>query len=318
MVKKYSKVLALLVAVVAAVGMLFLSLRSQSEPERLYGMADAKEVNVNPKVAGRIVKICVSEGEEVKAGQVLAYLDRDTQRIELGGAQAAVLAQLAQLEQTNLTAANARSVLAASVDKAESDYATASADDARYQKLLAAGAISEQTYEGYHSKLVAAESALKTARANLLQNSANDKLLAARAQEIEQLKAKLASVELAEDEAVIRAPFDGIVTKKYLEEGALVSSAVPLFAIQNPTDNWVNFKVKETEIDKYAVGDAVALTGRNENIHLTGEVVAISRRPDYATVKATSERGDKDIVAFNVKVQVNSTQVYPGMRFYIE
>lgn len=318
MVKKYSKVLALLVAVVAAVGMLVCSLRAQSEPEHLYGMADAKEVNVNPKVAGRIVKICVSEGEEVKAGQVLAYLDRDTQSIEHDGAQSAVLAQLAQLEQTNLTAANARSVLAASVDKAESDYATASSDDVRYQKLLAAGAISEQTYEGYHSKLVAAESALRTARANLLQNSANDKLIAARAQEIEQLKAKLASVELAEDETVIRAPFDGIVTKKYLEEGALVSSAVPLFAIQNPMDNWVNFKVKETDIDKYAVGDMLALTGRNENIHLTGEVVAISRRPDYATVKATSERGDKDIVAFNVKVQVNSAQVYPGMRFYIE
>ena len=51
-------------------------------------------------------------------------------------------------------------------------------------------------------------------------------------------------------ETVITAPFDGIVTTKYVDAGAMVSTGMPIVGLQDPSKNWVNFKVKEPDLDK--------------------------------------------------------------------
>lgn len=47
----------------------------------------------------------------------------------------------------------------------------------------------------------------------------------------------------------IIVPFDGIITTKYANEGAMMSTGMPIVAVQDPKDNWENLKVKETELD---------------------------------------------------------------------
>lgn len=316
--KKYMKLAVLLLAVVTVITVLGFTMQEKDETTELWGMADAKEVNVNSKVSGRVVKICVKEGEQVEAGQILAYIDRDNQDIARVEAQAAIAAQLAQLEQANIMAQNSRSVLDADLAKAKSDYDTAASNEARYRSLLASGAVSAQVYESYHNQLRTAQSALASAEANLLQNDVNEQSVNMHNEQLKELRAKLATVELSKDETVIRAPSDGIITKSYLEEGELVSPTVPLFSLQDPYDNWVDFKVKETELSKYALDQEVMVRGRDGETELVGHIVNISHKPEYATIKATSERGEKDITAFNVKVQLDSDCVRPGMRFRLE
>lgn len=41
-----------------------------------WGRADATEMDVTSKIAGRVVKIYVKEGDAVKKGQVLAQIDQ--------------------------------------------------------------------------------------------------------------------------------------------------------------------------------------------------------------------------------------------------
>ena len=111
-------------------------------------------------------------------------------------------------------------------------------------------------------------------------------------------------------------PFDGIITTKYANEGAMMSTGMPIVAVQDPKDNWVNLKVKETELGEYKVGEKVTLQGRNKDLKIQGTIVDISKKPNFATFRATSERGDaSDIIAFNVKIQTDSDKVRPGMRF---
>lgn len=299
--------------------LIFITMQKQTQAkEENWGMADAKEVNINPKVSGRIIKICVEEGSAVKQGDILAYLDKDSQNIERTQTQAALAAQIAQLEQTNITAQNNQQVLNANLQKAEADLVTAQNDEQRYSRLLKKNAVSQQLYENYANKLQAAQSAYDSAKANMLQNDVNKSLLVMRQKQINEIQGKLASVKLSENEAVIRAPFSGIITKKYLEEGALVSPTIPIFSLQDSNDNWVNFKIKETDLEKYKIGQAIKLRGRNNSLILKGKIVAVSRKPDYATIKATNERGEKDIVSFNLKVQVNDERLWPGMRFCLE
>ena len=130
-----------------------------------------------------------------------------------------------------------------------------------------------------------------------------------------QAKAAVAEVEVALDETEIRAPFSGIITNKYVEQGAMISTGTPIVAIQDPLDNWVNIKVKETELSNYQLQQTLDLEGRDANLKLSGTVIDISKKPEFATYRATSERGDNDIITFNVKIQINSEKIRPGMRF---
>lgn len=133
---------------------------------------------------------------------------------------------------------------------------------------------------------------------------------------LEQAEATLQNIEVSLDETEIRAPFDGVITEKYIEEGSMISNGTPLVAVQDPTDNWVDIKVPETELSKYAVGQQVKLIGRDGKTEVTGTITDISKKAEFATQRATSERGDEtDIVSFNVKVQVDSEVLRPGMRF---
>ena len=133
---------------------------------------------------------------------------------------------------------------------------------------------------------------------------------------VEQAEATLQNIEVSLDETEIRAPFDGVITQKYIEEGSMISNGTPLVAVQDPQDNWVDIKVPETELSKYAVGQQVKLIGRDGKTEVTGTITDISKKAEFATQRATSERGDEtDIVSFNVKVQVDSDVLRPGMRF---
>lgn len=163
----------------------------------------------------------------------------------------------------------------------------------------------------------AAGAAVAAAQVSLDRKAANGEIERAQRQQLEALRGKLDAVALSERETEIRAPFDGVITKKYVEEGALVSPSVPLFSIQDSRDNWVDFKVKETELSQFHVGDPVVLVGRNRDVTISGQIESISRKADYATVKATNERGDADIITFNVKVRTNSPDVWPGMRWQL-
>ena len=247
----------------------------------LWGQADATEVDVNTKVPGRLVELYVREGQQVRRGDRLAQIDAR--------------------EQDALTAASKAKVEAAKASalQAKANLEQAERDARRYEQLFAQGAVSSTSFENYRSNrdVLAAvyEQSLSTVQAN---------------------EEALRQASLNLSETVIIAPFDGVITTKYADCGAMISTGMPIVAVQDPKDNWVNFKVKETDLGKYHLGENVELTGRNDGLRLQGRIVDISKKPNFATYRATSERGDDDdIITFNVKVQVNDVRVRPGMRF---
>lgn len=294
-----------------------------------WGMADAKEININSKVAGRVLELYVAEGDYVEKGQLIAKIDTDTQKTHKQQALAALAGQYAQLNQVIIASQSAERTLDANVQvalaqksQAQTTVDLAAKEEERYRQLLNEDAVSRETYDIYRAKLEEAEAALRVAQAGvdsaeaaLLKNEENKSLEDAARQQAEVLRGALDEVGISLAEAEIRAPYSGIITKKYVEEGALISGAVPLYSLQDKGDNWVDFKVKETELADYSVGDAVTLTSRNDDLKIKGHIESIRRKADFATQKATSERGEADIIAFNVKVRTDDERIWPGMRF---
>ncbi|MCR5758230.1 MAG: HlyD family efflux transporter periplasmic adaptor subunit [Selenomonas sp.] len=324
------KLMVFALVILTGLGIFFWqSNKAKADTPGNWGMSDAKESNVNSKIAGRVVELCVQEGDYVEKGQVLARIDTDSLEPQQRQSQAALAAQYAQLRQVMISSAGTAGQLEAALQAAEAKKVQADSarklaakDASRYQQLLTANAVSAQTYDTYKTQLEqadalcrAAESEVESARAALLNNQANQAAQEAAQKQADALQGQLDSVEVNLGETEIRAPYAGIITQKYVEEGDLISTSVPLYAIQDPRDNWVDFKIKETELNKFHVGDSVALLGRDNKTRITGTVESIRRKADFAVQKATSERGDTDVMAFNVKVRLNDDTVWPGMRF---
>lgn len=307
--------------------------KTANADQTTWGRADAKEIDVNSKIAGRVVELLVKEGDTVKEGQVIARIDKRSLEAQKAEAEASIRALRAQQAQaavtTNMqsgTTASAVSEAQAATDQARADLALAQADHDRYAELLSEGAVSQQTFEQFDTKYKTAQAAYEQAQASVrlaqagtLQTDASRANEEALAMKIEQAEATLQNIEVSLDETEIRAPFDGVITQKYIEEGSIISNGTPLVAVQDPEDNWIDIKVPETKLSKYHVSQEVTLIGRDNQTKVTGTITDISKKAEFATQRATSERGDEtDIVSFNVKVQVNSDVLRPGMRFRLE
>ncbi|MDA3978807.1 efflux RND transporter periplasmic adaptor subunit [Gallibacterium sp. AGMB14963] len=90
---------------------------------RLYGNVDIREVNLGFKVAGRVEKLLVDEGDQVKAGDLLATLDQTSFQDELALAKAkldaaeAVLVKAEKLYQRSQGLAEKKAISEASYDE---------------------------------------------------------------------------------------------------------------------------------------------------------------------------------------------------------
>lgn len=298
-------------------------------PREVWGRTEAKEVDINSKIPGRVVELLVREGDRVQKGQVLAHIDNRDIVAQANQARANIKALDAQTAQattvTELQDQTARAAVhtaQAQLEKAKSDLALAENDYNRFGELVVTGAISKQLFDTYRAKYQVAQAAynqaqagVATAQAGLLQTNVNTANEEAMHSKVAQAKATLQQVEVSLDETEIRAPFDGIITAKYVEAGAMISTGVPIVSIQDPVDNWINLKVEETNLSNYQLGQSVNMLGRDSKLKIVGTIVDISKKPEFATYRATSERGEQDIITFNVKIQVNSEKIRPGMRF---
>ena len=97
------------------------------------------DVTITPQVSGQLTKICVTEGDQVKKGQVLFIIDQRDAQLELESAQANLQAALAQeasakIEyESNKNLYDKKIVSKYTLDTAENSYNQAKASVAQYR-----------------------------------------------------------------------------------------------------------------------------------------------------------------------------------------
>lgn len=327
--QKYRCLQGIVALVIILIGIVLDGCSFKQSQTEVWGRTEAKEVDINSKIAGRVVELLVKEGDVVKKGQVLARIDNRSIIAEVNQAKAGEQSLIAQLNQAATTTKQqdqtvqaALAVAQANLVKAQADLELAKSDFARFSKLVDSGAVSQQTFESYKFKYQVAmasceeaKASVDSAEANLLQMESNRENETVLRSKIAQSAAQLEQTQVSLDETEIRAPFDGIIIAKYVEIGAMISTGIPIVSIQDPQDNWINIKVAETELSNYQIGQHVALEGRDKQLKVEGDIIDISKKAEYATYRATNERDKQDIITFNVKIQVNSEKLRPGMRF---
>jgi membrane fusion protein (multidrug efflux system) len=186
---------------------------------------DANRVSVSAKILGRISNLTVEEGDTVHAGQVLVKLDDSTLRADEVQAHA------------SLALANENVALSkVSLARAQTDFKRASAQ-------LRDNVITKEQYDH-------AESELETAKARSNISVAQTKAA----------QAQIGVVETQLTATVIGSPMNGIVSKRWVLRGDVVSAGQPIFTLYDLKNVWVTANLEETSISILRSADKVEIS----------------------------------------------------------
>lgn len=294
------------------------------------GYVEATDVRVAAKVAGRVATVAVSEGQRVEAGQVLVTLTTTETDLAMARAQADRAQAMAQLRLLNagsraedIQQAEAQQASAEADRKgAQDDLASAKADEARFEQLLASKSGSQKQRDDAVTRRQIAESRLKGAEDRIRAAVATVARLraGARPEEIEGARARIAAVDaqlatLENDrkEAVIVAPSAGTVTSRLIEPGELASPRTPLVVIVDLDHAWANVYVGEPLVPSLKVDAPVAIR-TDAGDQLTGRIAFVAPQAEFTprNVQTANERAK---LVYRVKVLVDNQKgiLKPGM-----
>lgn len=226
--------------------------------ERLNGTVIAKnQVVLFPEISGKVVRVEAQNGERVRRGQPLVYLD-DTQYKE----------QLRQAE------ANYQ-VNQAALKQAQAQHKELETLYNRNRRLAEEGLTSQIEVETLGAQVAAAKANIELTEA-----------------EIRQSRSAIQETKLILAQTVVRAPISGTIGRRNVEVGMQVSPTTELFTIGDLSQVRVEVVLTEKNLAEIRVGQPARIivrTGGGEPRLLDAKVSRISPFLDSATRSTEAE-----------------------------
>ncbi|MCC6537310.1 MAG: efflux RND transporter periplasmic adaptor subunit [Bryobacterales bacterium] len=228
-----------------------------------------QEVDVMAKTSGYLKKIEVDVGDPVRQGQLLATIEVPEMEDELAKNEVAITRSRSELERARLEVGRARTAremtelsysrLASVMEKRPGLVAQQEIDTVRNRDLLA------------QSQIATAQSALTSAE-----------------QSVRMLEAETARLRTLQSYTRVTAPFDGLVTKRFADVGALIqagtsSQAKPLVRIAQTRKVRLVLPVPEAVVPRLRVGSAIEVRVESLNRTFTGRIARFSHQIQTAT-----------------------------------
>ena len=224
------------------------------------GTVEARQVHrIGPALTGRLLRLDVEVGDSVRAGQVLGEMDPVDldDRIQ---AQAAALSRARVLEQE----------FRIRQDRAQVQLR-------RYETLLKASAISEETTSDKRHELKLAQSALE-----------------ASTRDIERLQAELAALRTQRRNLALISPIDGFVLTRDADPGTTLMAGQAVVQVIAPDMLWIDTRFDQAGPAGLVKGLAVRIVLRSRGLEpVQGRIARIEPVADAITEELLAK------VAFN-------------------
>ncbi|TIW59587.1 MAG: HlyD family secretion protein, partial [Mesorhizobium sp.] len=222
---------------------------------------------ISPKISGYVDQVQVGENQVVKAGDPLLTIDAGDYKIAVAQAEAQIATLAKTLDRIDAQTKAAQASLSQAQAQKVADQAAA--DNAGRAQQRAAQLV--KTHVGTQAQLDDAQMALDQANAALVGADAQIAAAQANIGVLEAQRAEsastLASLQLGRDKAqrdlsftVLKAPYDGVVGNRSVEQGDLVSPGQKL-AVVVPMDKlYVVANFKETQLARLVPGEKVRIS----------------------------------------------------------
>ena len=230
-----------------------------------------QEVDVMAKVAGYVKQITVDVGDRVQANQVLATLEIPEMDDDLRRANAAVERSHAEVARAN-----------DEIQRAEAAHQIA---ELSYKRLAAVsekkpGLVAQQEIDDAQSKALVTEAQVSAAKS----------ALAVAGEQVHVNDAEMGKVHTLMDYTRVVAPFAGVVTKRYADNGSMIQAgtasntqAMPVVRISENSLLRLILPVPESAVPTVHIGQQVEVRVPSLNRSFPGRVARFSEKVSLAT-----------------------------------
>jgi len=282
------------------------------------GLVDATEIDVASRVPGRVHALRVQEGDAVTEGQELVVIESDELDAKLSQASAAEAAASARLKLAQRGARREdKDAALRQLEAAQHQVEIAEKMYERMRTLIGTGSVPQASYDEAESKLNLAKDqlALAQTRLDLVMRGARAEEVEALTAQVSQTRGLLAEVSSHRRETVQRAPIAAVVSKVVLHKGELAATGSPIITLVDLDGAWASFPVSEDLLKGIAPGKVLQVEIPALGATVPMEVFNISALGDFATWRATADRGGFDLKSFEVKArpQGKVAGLRPGM-----
>jgi membrane fusion protein (multidrug efflux system) len=222
---------------------------------------NAEMVGISTDVSGIVQQIDVTENQHVDNGQVLYRLDTRQFQIALDNAKA-------NLAQTALTIESMKQDYGRMLSDVTAQQAHVALDQASYDRnasLVGSGAVSKATYDQARFTLEADKGKLESLRqqaaVQLAKLADNPNIPVTQHPQFLDAKALVDEAQRQVDDAVVKAPFAGVVTQvSTIAPGRYLAASTTAFYLVATDHVWVAATPKETELTYVRSGQPVTVT----------------------------------------------------------
>ena len=278
---------------------------SKPKPHVIQGEVEASDYRISCMVPGHVTELYCREGQQVRKGDTVAFIDSPQVRAKLAQAQAARSAAMAQSNKASNGAR--REQIAGAYELwqqalVQEDVMKRSLE--RMQKLYDQKVVAAQKYDEVKARYEASAAQARAAKSqyDMALSGARNEDKAAAAALVHQAEGAIQEVDSYLNELYLVSPADGIISSIYPKQGELVGQGSPVMTVTDLQDVWFTFNIREDQLHGMNVGDELTVSvPALDGATLQAFVNYMAVRESYATWKATKESDMYDAKTFEVR-----------------
>ena len=248
-------------------------------------IAPLQDATLSFQQSGPVSEVFVNQGDRVSAGELLARIDASTLQAQLAQMQAQIAqsASQAQSSALNVPITQANTSQAAQSAKAALENAKLTYD--QDSQLFKQGYVSQSQLEQARSAYVAAQTQYQTALSNRGTTGVQNAQAQAAQGAVRALQEQANVLRTEIGQTALYAPFDGVVTARLMDPGAMASPGSPALRVSQIGTVWVNVNVPDEDLAYVHPGIPVTFsTSQLGGRSFTGHVETVNAVPTQGTL----------------------------------
>jgi len=317
--KNVKKIIPAVSLVAVVILFLFLTLfKKDNNAYLVSGTVEAREVDISPKLAGRIEAIYADEGDHIKKGSLLLQMDDQQLKIQV---ERAISAQKAANEILRDLKAGARkeevASAVASLEAAEATYKKSFDDLKRAEELFKEGAASKDFLEKAFLQLDTTKTNrdMTKEKLDLLKAGTRINVVESAKYAVQQAQHSVDELMFIKTDSRTFSPIDGIITLRSAEPGEVIASGTPVLTVINPVDCYVRIYISEKVLGQVSIGQEIEVfTDSFPDKTFKGKLTYISSEAEFTprNIQTQDERV-KLVYAAKVTIKNDDLMFKPGM-----
>ena len=271
------------------IGLIFIlaSCNNNVDTSDAYGNFEAEETTISAMATGEIMALSLEEGDVLKSGQVIGWIDTTSlslQKAQLKAQQKAIAAKIPSLD--------------AQIAVFEQQHKNLQRDVKRINKMYDEGAATQKQVDDLAGQVEVTDKQADAVKAQKL----------AIYSEMEALNKTIDQVEESIRKAIITNPQPGTVLTKYVEQNEMATMGKPLYKLANLDALKLKVYVSGDQLPNIKIGQEVEVLidkSKTENRSLKGKIIWISERAEF-TPKIIQTKEERVNLVYALKVLVKN------------